>query len=66
MTSSEKAGLAAISGAWNTLPERPKPATAVRMGGAVEMRFGGHGSTLPARPTLPQARQQSRRPSPTE
>ena len=32
MTSREKARSAASSGAWNTLPERPKPATAVRMG----------------------------------
>ncbi|MEC5190711.1 hypothetical protein RCH17_001601 [Arthrobacter sp. MP_M7] len=27
-----KSGLAASSGAWKTLPERPNPATAVRMG----------------------------------
>ncbi len=32
ITSREKAGSAASSGAWKTLPERPKPATAVRMG----------------------------------
>src|SRR3954447_3408416 len=34
IASSEKAGFAAMNGAWKTLPERPKPATAVRMGRA--------------------------------